>query len=58
MFLDDQTVLDIHELSDDYMDFMVDIAAHVSPIMSIYGGKTPYEEELKSWDEVLKCLMF
>ncbi len=57
MFLNQQAVLDIHELSDEYMDFIVDIAAHVTPIMSIYGGNTPYDEELEAWDEVLKCLM-
>ncbi len=57
MFLDQQTVQDYNQLSDEYHDFIVDSAAHVTPIMSIYGGPIPYEQELRDWEEFLKCLV-
>lgn len=59
MFIDEQTIQDYNELNDEMHDLIVDIAAHTTPILSVYttGKAADYLVEIMQWQDMLRCLV-
>ena len=47
-----------YEYNEEFVDHIVDIAAHVTPITCIYGSNKDYNEELREWYDMINCLVF